>query len=528
MKIIITLLFGLLFYLNGFCQSDFTVGKTHIYSTINDQFYFHTNYPGINETGVLEFNIKTLDNFENDFSNRASLELFNYSDLFLSKKKSVAAKLSYNYEDNFIYVGNYGGSVISKIKAYDEKLTFRPGWNWLSFPRLERYRNEPFYAITLLERISPWPPDYLYMEYLDFASGLKTISYSFGSWNPNITLNNLKSSEGYKLRYQKNTPTFDIRMEGAKLDYETAVDLGVGENWLGYFLDIDQLPEQCLPPDIWNSLIQIKTQYWSMTKINSDPPYWFLQGKKKPFKYGDLVILKTDHSYPGFHWVNNSPGGGDSEMLQTSYFTFEEKADYTPFYLDTDSASAIMEIAVLADGIVKGASVRSSGDTLVEVKGYLEGTAPGAIIEFESWNGTKSKAVEKGDYVVIDHQRKTREKRTIYTGEKADYYHISLKNNEVCTPAPEIEFVTCKPNPFRQDVEFSFRLNKTINVSITIFDMQGNRVKTIIKGYFAEGLYNFTWPGDNEYGDRINPGVYFYKVSSSTETLHTEKIVMIK
>lgn len=500
----------------------------YILDTINDQFYFHSNYPGINENGLLEYNLKSLDNFNNGFSNKVGLDLYNYSDIFLSKKQNVPSKLSFNYDDNVIYAGNYGGSSISKIRTYEETYSFRPGWNWLSFPRMERYRNEPFDVITLLERIDPWPPDNLYMEYLDLESGLLTISNSFGLWNPNNTLYDLKSSEGYKLHYQKNTPTFDIRMEGAKLDYETTVNLGVGENWVGYFLDISQLPEQCLPADIWNSLIQIKTQYWSMTKINSDPPYWFLQGKKKPFKYGDLVILKTHHSYPGFHWVNNNPGIGDSENLQTNYFTFEEKADYTPFYVETDSVSDIIEIAVLADGVVKGASVREPGDTLVEVKGYLEETAPGAVIDFETWNGTKSKPAQKGNYVVIDHQRKVKEKRTIYTGEKPYYYHVSLKTSEAASSAPEMCLVTCKPNPFSKEVEFSFSLNRTINISITIFDMQGNRIKTISDGNFPEGLYRFTWQGDDESGKTIHPGVYFYKIIAGTEIVKTDKIVMIK
>jgi hypothetical protein len=54
---------------------------------------------------------------------------------------------------------------VTAIQAYEERLEATPGYKWLSFPRLERYKDQPFDAITLLERIDPWPPLSLYMEY---------------------------------------------------------------------------------------------------------------------------------------------------------------------------------------------------------------------------------------------------------------------------------------------------------------------------------------------------------------------------
>jgi len=218
----------------------------------------------------------------------------------------------------------------------------------------------------------------------------------------------------------------------------------------------------------------------------------------------------------------------DIEIPETSYYTYEEQADYLPFYVETDSLTDIQEIAVLADGEVKGAAVRLPGDTLTEVNGYFEGVAPGAVIEFETWNGYKSEPVDRNGYIVIDHKRKVREKRTIYTGEKSGFYHVSLKTNEVYELPPEIGIVTCKPNPFRQSVEFSFRLSRESNIRIDVMDINGNVIKTVINGFYPEGLYNFTWQGDNESGNRPMPGVYFYRVMSGNEVVQTDKLVMIK
>ena len=389
-----------------------------IYDAINDQLYLHTNCPYTNDNGEFEYNIKALNGFNDEFSNQVNMNLYTYSDIFLSKDRTVPSKPSYDYANNYIYVGNYGSATASKIKAFDESFTFKSGWKWISFPRLERYKDETFDAQTLLSRIKPWDsetPENLYMEYNPTGFDW-SISYdNVNGWEQNPTLVNLRSTQGYKLNYEGETDHVTIRLEGAKEDFDTKIDqLVTGENWLGYFLDESYTPQQCLPPGIWECLEQIQTQYWTLTKLPSDPPVWKYLGKPGPFKYGDLVVLVLNHPYNNFQWHQAGDPQEDTEFPQTSYFTFEEQADYLPFYVETDSTSDIHEIAILADGEVKGAAVRIPGDTLTEVNCYLEGIDPGAVIEFETWNGYKSSPVVKDGYVVIDHYKPAREKRNIY------------------------------------------------------------------------------------------------------------------
>ncbi len=504
----------------------------YTYDAINDQLYLHTNYPYVNDDGDFAYNIKALNGFNNEFSNKINTNLIAYNDIYLRKERTVTARPSINHNDNYIYVGNYGSATATKIKAYDETFTYRPGWKWISFPRLERYKDEIFPTIPLLERLYPWipgiTPENIFMEF-DPAFTYLYISYDFTSlWDPNSTLNEVKSTQGYKLYYEGNVPDVTLRLEGAKEDYDATIDLATGENWVGYFLDENYYPAQCIPAALWDKLVQIKTQYWSMTKKPFSDPPWFIQGTITPFRYGDLVILKTDSEYPGFQWQQAGDGEAPSEMPAAEYYSFEEQADYLPIYVETDSTADIAEIAVLANGEVRGAAVRHMGDTLVEVNAYLEGVPAGTVLEFETWNGYKSKAAERGTYVVIDHYRKVREKRNLYTDEKANFYHVSLKSNETYSVAPEIGPVTCKPNPFTNKVEFSFHLNQEGNVQIDIFDLQGNPVKTVIKGHYPEGIYKFTWQGDNESGKRIEPGVYFYKVNVGNKVVQSDKLVMIK
>jgi len=168
--------------------------------------------------------------------------------------------------------------------------TYKPSWNWLSFPRLERYQDNVFESIPLLERINTWPPDYLEMIYEPDGIDPQSIEFFQEEWNPSSNLTDVQSSEGYKLYYYKNQDDFSLRLEGAKLDYDTKIDLVTGENWVGYFLDKKAKIEDCLPADLWVQLTQIKTQHWSMTKEPWGPNYWLLKGKVVPIEYGDMVF----------------------------------------------------------------------------------------------------------------------------------------------------------------------------------------------------------------------------------------------
>ena len=514
------------------CQTDQVIKEkqirrsdAYLYDNINDQLYFHTNYPS--SENEMEYNVKSFNGFDDEFSNKINTQIYSYADIFLNKKRTIPAKMAINHKDNFIYVGNYGSSMASKIKAYDETFTFKPGWNWLSFPRLERYKDEPFDAIPLLERIDPWPPNYLEMEYKPSNISLSIFFDIEEGWNTSGQLTQVKSTLGYKLKYIKDIDYYKIRLEGAKEDYDASIDMVTGENWIGYFLDEPYLPEHCIPAEVMEHVWEIRTQYWAMIRIPGNEPPWYIKGKVTPFKYGDLVVIKTDADIE-FTWQPVGNADEDADIPKTTYYTFEEQADYLPFYVETDSVADILEIALLADGEVVGAAVRGPGDTLVEVNAYLEGVDPGAVMEFETWDGYKSEAVEKGGYVVIDHKQKVREKRNIYAGERARYYHVSLRDKEVFSLPSEISSLNCRPNPFRQQTEFSFQLNKAGNVSLNIYDLTGKLVKPIINGDYPEGYYRFTWQGENEAGNQITPGVYFYKLSTGKGCVFSDKIVVVR
>ena len=65
-----------------------------------------------------------------------------------------------------------------------------------------------------------------------------------------------------------------------------------------------------------------------------------------------------------------------------------------------------------------------------------------------------------------------------------------------------------RPNPFRNNVSFSFTLPQSGSVSVEIYSADGRHVQTVAKGEMGAGPHAMVWTPD-----KATPsGVYFYKV----------------
>jgi hypothetical protein len=83
------------------------------------------------------------------------------------------------------------------------------------------------------------------------------------------------------------------------------------------------------------------------------------------------------------------------------------------------------------------------------------------------------------------------------------------------------------PNPFNPETVISFSLEKSGEVTLSVFDILGRTVKTLQSGYLAAGQHEFRWNGADDNGQTVSSGVYFYRLSSDQVSL-TRKMVLMK
>ena len=69
------------------------------------------------------------------------------------------------------------------------------------------------------------------------------------------------------------------------------------------------------------------------------------------------------------------------------------------------------------------------------------------------------------------------------------------------------------PNPFNGETNIIYSLPENSNIELTVYDILGTKVITLVNGYQNAGEYEVTWNGKNSYGTPMSSGIYFYKIT---------------
>lgn len=82
------------------------------------------------------------------------------------------------------------------------------------------------------------------------------------------------------------------------------------------------------------------------------------------------------------------------------------------------------------------------------------------------------------------------------------------------------------PNPFNPQTRISYSLDTPSEVSISIFNVLGQKVRTIDQGYRAAGFYTAVWDGQDDFGRNGSAGVYLYRLNAGGRFL-ASKMLMV-
>ena len=83
------------------------------------------------------------------------------------------------------------------------------------------------------------------------------------------------------------------------------------------------------------------------------------------------------------------------------------------------------------------------------------------------------------------------------------------------------------PNPFNPSTQIQYELPYEEKVQITIFDLYGRKVNTLINENRPAGTHVVTWNGKDKSGRTVSSGVYFYKISAGN-FIQTKKMTLIR
>ena len=94
------------------------------------------------------------------------------------------------------------------------------------------------------------------------------------------------------------------------------------------------------------------------------------------------------------------------------------------------------------------------------------------------------------------------------------------------TPIDEIELRN-SPNPFISSTTISYDLTKDRLCNLIIYNMKGQKVKTLVNNTQKAGKHSIVWNGTDDNNKSVSSGIYFYNLVTPNKVI-TQKMVMLK
>ena len=107
-----------------------------------------------------------------------------------------------------------------------------------------------------------------------------------------------------------------------------------------------------------------------------------------------------------------------------------------------------------------------------------------------------------------------------------DIVGILDEDEPVDTPSTDFHLAVA-PNPFNPQTTVSFWLDRRQHVEVTVFDLRGRQVRTLVDGIASAGDHSVRWDGRNQQGMSVSSGTYVLRLASET-TMRSEKMILVR
>ena len=106
---------------------------------------------------------------------------------------------------------------------------------------------------------------------------------------------------------------------------------------------------------------------------------------------------------------------------------------------------------------------------------------------------------------------------------------VELLEQEIISAQPDVYALSaCIPNPFNPSATIRYQVSEPGEVSLTIYDVLGQRVRVLVSGRQLAGWYQVSWDGRDEAGRLVSSGVYFYRLEAGTGFVQTRKALLLR
>jgi len=123
--------------------------------------------------------------------------------------------------------------------------------------------------------------------------------------------------------------------------------------------------------------------------------------------------------------------------------------------------------------------------------------------------------------------------RTLYGGlqttiqRKIQRFSISVEEEGEIITFEDFQLFQNHPNPFNNETIIKYTLSKSSHVSLVIYNILGQKVRTLVNEHQRPGVKTVSWDGKDEKGKGLSSGIYLYKLKSR-EIIQTKRMLLLK
>ncbi|MCF7911246.1 MAG: T9SS type A sorting domain-containing protein [Candidatus Cloacimonetes bacterium] len=391
-------------------------------------------------------------------------------------------------------------------------------WNWISF------NVHP--PDTAIESVFGSLEPYVYQ----VKNQAQSVIYyeSIDTWLGDLT----QISDGESYLIYMSEAYNDFSLEGVPVATDTPISLTADWNWIAYYPqlinDLDTALSSVVP-----EVIQVKTQAQSANYINP-PGYWV----------GDLLQMEPG---TGYKIDMSSPAQLIYGSRESNHQPQTPPTDDPPFWelISGTQYSMVYMANILLDSEVftgdngnLAAAFGEDGDSDCRsiaswqppnpphYDGFwyftIIGNANDDDIFFNIYDASADEVYSTQQSILFD------DNATIgspFEPETLNFSSSAQDNNEI-TPAAATD-MHIYPNPWNPLTSVSFTLESSQPARLSVYNLRGQKIITLIDEILAEGEHITPWNGNDDQNQPVSSGIYFFKLTLPDKIL-TQKTLLLK
>jgi hypothetical protein len=110
---------------------------------------------------------------------------------------------------------------------------------------------------------------------------------------------------------------------------------------------------------------------------------------------------------------------------------------------------------------------------------------------------------------------------------RSNGYYVQQHKTDAPSLPSVCQLLDNYPNPFNMETVISYVLSQEADVQLRIYNVLGEKVRTLVDERQTPGSREVSWDGKDERGNDVTSGVYFYKLKADA-SVHSKKMLLLK